>query len=127
MTLAFLADENISPETADYLAALGYPCYSLRRDGPWQLTDREIVRLARQQGRIIITHDLDFGETYYLAEKGQVGMLVLRLHHQTVEMVNDVLQRFLQSGAITEERLKKSLVVVSETTYRIYQGPCGAF
>jgi len=42
-------------------------------------------------------------------------------------MVNDVLQRFLQSGAITEERLKKSLVVVSETTYRIYQGPRGAF
>jgi hypothetical protein len=34
MTLSFLADENISPESADYLKALGHPCYSLRRDGP---------------------------------------------------------------------------------------------
>lgn len=127
MTLAFLADENISPETADHLTTLGYSCHSLRRDGPWQLIDREIVRLARQQGRVIITHDLDFGETYYLAEKGQVGMLVLRLRNRTVEVVNNVLQRFLQSGAVTEEQLGKSLVIVSETTYRIYQGPHGAF
>lgn len=34
MTLSFLADENISPESADHLEALGYPCYSLRRQGP---------------------------------------------------------------------------------------------
>jgi hypothetical protein len=37
MTLSFLADENISPETADYLENLGYPCHSLRREGPWRL------------------------------------------------------------------------------------------
>jgi predicted nuclease of predicted toxin-antitoxin system len=127
MILSFLADENISPETADRLAALGYLCHSLRRDGPWQLTDREIVALAKRQGSVILTHDLDFGEMYYLAEKGQVGMLILRLRHQTVEMVNDVLQRFLQSGALTERQLRKSLVVVSETTYRVYQGPRGVF
>jgi hypothetical protein len=48
MTLSFLADENISPESADYLKALGYPCHSLRRDGPWRLSDREIVALAKR-------------------------------------------------------------------------------
>lgn len=127
MTLSFLADENISPETAAHLEALGYPCHSLRRDGPWQLADREIVALAKQQGSVILTHDLDFGEIYYLAEQGQVGMLVLRLRHQTVEVVNDVLQRFLGSSALDEQQIQRSLVIVSETTYRVYQGPRGTF
>ena len=127
MTLSFLADENISPETAAHLETLGYPCHSLRRDGPWQLSDREIVSLAKRQRYIILTHDLDFGEIYYFAETGQVGILVLRLRQQTVEVVNHVLQRFLQSGALNEERLQQSLVILSETTYRVHQGPRGAF
>ena len=59
MTLSFLADENISPESADYLEALGHSCHSLRRDGPWRLSDREIVILAKREGRVILTHDLD--------------------------------------------------------------------
>ena len=32
MIITFLADENISPESADHLAALGYPCVSLLPD-----------------------------------------------------------------------------------------------
>lgn len=127
MTLSFLADENISPETAVHLQAMGYSCHSLRRDGPWQLSDREIVSLAKRQRYIILTHDLDFGEIYYFAEKGQVGILVLRLRQQTVEMVNHVRQRFLQSDALPQDRLQQSLVILTETTYRIHQGPRGAF
>jgi predicted nuclease of predicted toxin-antitoxin system len=127
MTLSFLADENISPESADHLEALGYPCYSLRREGPWRLTDREIVALAKREGHIILTHDLDFGQIYYFAEGGTVGILVLRLRHQTVEAVDDVLGRFLRSGALTEQQLRESLVILSETVYRVHQGPRGEF
>jgi predicted nuclease of predicted toxin-antitoxin system len=60
--IAFLADENISPESADHLEALGYACHSLRREGLWRLSDSEIVAMAKREGRIILTHDLDFGE-----------------------------------------------------------------
>lgn len=125
--ITFLADENISPETADFLDESGYPCYSLLRDGPRQLADREIVELAKQEERVILTHDLDFGEIYYLAEEGNIGILVLRLRHQTVEAVNQVLQRFLDSGKLSNEALSKSLVIVSENWYRVYQGPRGEF
>jgi predicted nuclease of predicted toxin-antitoxin system len=125
--ISFLADENISPETADLLETLGYSCHSLRRNGPRRLSDSEIIALARQERRVILTHDIDFGETYYLAERGAIGILGLRLRHQTVEMVNEVLQRFLTSGVLSEEVLGRSLVVVSENWYRIYQGPRGEF
>jgi len=125
--ISFLADENISPETADFLDSLGYPCLSLRRDGPRRLSDRAVIALAKQEGRIILTHDLDFGQIYYLAEKGRVGIIVLRLRHQTVEVVNEVLERFLKSGAVSPEVLQRSLIIVTENWYRVYQGPRGEF
>lgn len=127
MTLSFLADENISPESASFVTTLGFPCRSLSRDGPHGLSDRQIVALARQEGHVILTHDLDFGEIYYFASEGQIGILVLRLRHQTVEAVNDVLGRFLDSEVFPPEQLRGSLVVLSETTYRVYQGPRGDF
>jgi predicted nuclease of predicted toxin-antitoxin system len=125
--ISFLADENISPQSADHLEGLGYPCRSLRRDGPPGLTDSEIVALAKTEGHVIVTHDLDFGEIYYLTEKGKVGILVLRLRYQTVEAVNAVLERFLQTVVLDEEVLCRSLVVISEARYRVYQGPRGEF
>ena len=127
MTLSFLADENISPESADYIESLGFSCHSLRRDGPWRLTDKEIAALAKQEKRIVLTHDLDFGQIYYFAAQGAIGIIVLRLRHQTVEAVNDVLGRFLSSDALSELQLYRSLVVLSETAYRVYRGPRGDF
>lgn len=127
MTLSFLADENISPETADHLETLGCRCHSLRRDGPWQFSDREIVALAKRDGQVILTHDLDFGEIYFSMERGHVGVLVLRLRNQTVEAVNDVLGRFLLSDALDPQQLKHSLVILSETAYRVYRGQRGQF
>ncbi len=124
---AFLADENVSPETAAHLEALGYQCHSLVREGPRQLADPEVVALAKREQRIIITHDLDFGEIYYFAEDGELGVIVLRLRHQTVEAVNDILERFLETRALSESQLQHSLVILSESSYRVYGGPRGEF
>jgi len=120
--IAFLADENISPETAAHLQTLGHSCHSLRQAGPWRLKDQEIVTLAQREGRIIVTHDLDFGQIYHLTSGGQVGVIVLRLKRQTVEAVNEVLTRFLASGVLDDESLHRALIVVSERWYRVYRG-----
>jgi len=125
--ITFLTNENISPESADFLERLGYPCRSLRRDGPRGIPDTEVVALAKSEGRVILTHDLDFGEIYYHAEQGQIGILVLRLRYQTVEVVNDTLERFLRSDLLDEDTLRHGLVVLSETSYRVYRGPRGQF
>jgi len=83
--------------------------------------------MAKREGRIILTHDLDFGEIYYFAEGGEVGIVVLRLRHQTVEAVNDVLERFLKGEVLSKEELQHALVILSENTYRVYRGPRGQF
>jgi predicted nuclease of predicted toxin-antitoxin system len=86
------------------------------------LKDQEIVSLAQREGRIILTHDLDFGEIYHLTSGGEVGVIVLRLRRQTVEAVNEVLTRFLASGILDDEKLHRALIVVSELWYRVYRG-----
>jgi predicted nuclease of predicted toxin-antitoxin system len=78
--ISFLADENISPETADFLDSLGYSCRSLRRDGPRRLPDGKVVELAKQEGRVILTHDLDFGQIYYLADLVVVSEIWYRVY-----------------------------------------------
>jgi predicted nuclease of predicted toxin-antitoxin system len=127
MSISVLADENTSPETADHLVALGFPCRSLRRERPWRLTDREIAALAHRDSLVILTHDLDFGEIFYLTEEGQIGIIVVRLHQQTVEIVNDLLTGFLMSGILSTLNLHHSLVILSESSYRVYRGPRGQF
>ena len=125
--ISFLADENISPETADHLETLGYSCRSLRRQGPWGLSDSEIVALAKEEGRIVLTHDLDFGHIYYFRERGEIGVIVLRLRNQTVERVNEVLTRFLRVCPLKAEELGCSLVIIRESSYRVFRGPRGKF
>ncbi len=83
--------------------------------------------MTKREGRIILTHDLDFGEIYYFAERSEIGIIVLRLRHQTVEAVNDVLERFLKAKVLGEEELQRALVILSENTYRVYRGPRGQF
>lgn len=124
---AFLADENISPDSAAHLEALGHDCRSLLRDGPRSLSDSEVVALARREDRVIITHDLDFGEIYHAASDGEVGVLVLRLRHQTVEAVNRVLERFLGASVLSESQIRRTLVILSEDAYRVYKGQRGRF
>ena len=59
------------------------------------LKDPEVVNLAQKQKRVIVTFDLDFGELYHAKSDKPAGIIVLRLQDQTVESVNQVLQKFL--------------------------------
>lgn len=117
----FLLDANLSLETAAFLReSLQLDAVSLT---PEQLTlkDPQIVALARSQGRVIITFDLDFGELYHFREQGQLGVIILRLEDQTVESVNAVLATFFASN-LTDVDLDRSLVVIDERRVRIVRG-----
>ena len=52
-----LADAGISPNTFAYLNAAGHDAVHLCQIGLQRATDAEIVRRARQEGRITLTFD----------------------------------------------------------------------
>jgi len=115
----FLLDANISPETRRYLEQrFGLDVIDLLTAQQGGLSDREVVDLAKQQGRVIITFDRDSGQIYHFHERGQLGVVVLRLEDQTVESVNAVLDRFFASEAEHID-LDHSLVIIEEDRLRI--------
>ncbi len=87
-----LLDANLSPETREHLATRhGLDAADLITRRQAGISDAEVVELAKAEGRVIVTFDLDFGEIYHFAERGQIGVIVLRLDDQTVESVDRVL------------------------------------
>jgi predicted nuclease of predicted toxin-antitoxin system len=61
--MKFLADMGISPRTVTFLRELGHEAVHLHEEGLERLGDTAILAKARKEGRILLTHDLDFGET----------------------------------------------------------------
>ena len=59
--MKFLADMGISPKTALFLRTLGYDSLHLHDHALDRLSDVDILKKARNEKRILITHDLDFG------------------------------------------------------------------
>jgi predicted nuclease of predicted toxin-antitoxin system len=64
----FLADMGISPKTVAFLHGLGHDAVHHAEQGPEQLPDPGIVKKARQEGRIVLVHDLGFGELVAASE-----------------------------------------------------------
>ena len=86
---AFLLDANLSPETREYLSRIhGFDVIDLITERKAGLGDAQVVELAKAEQRVIVTFDLDFGEIYHFAERGRIGVIVLRLDDQAVESVN---------------------------------------
>ena len=77
--MRFLLDMNLPPAMADWLRSDGHDAVHIRETGYAELPDREIFARAAEDGRIVVTFDLDFGEIIGLAGAAGSGVLLLRL------------------------------------------------
>ncbi len=113
------AGRDLSPETREHLSTQhGLDVVDLITSRQAGLSDAEVVALAKAEGRVIVTFDLDFGEIYHFAERGKIGVIVLRLDDQTVESVNRVLDSFFTSVAGGID-LDRSLVILDGRRTRV--------
>ncbi len=119
--IKFLLDANLSPETAEFLRSLDYDIKSILEENLGKISDEQVIEVAKKEKRVIITHDLDFGETYHFREEGKIGILVLRLKNQTIEATNKILEEFLKKKILKKQSLEKSLIILTEINYRIYK------
>jgi hypothetical protein len=79
--------------------------------------------LAKREKRMLITFDLDFGRPYHRYERGQVGIIILRLAHQSAVSVNRVLGRFFADLNSASIALEPSLVVIDDARVRVATEP----
>ncbi|MDQ3439235.1 MAG: DUF5615 family PIN-like protein [Planctomycetota bacterium] len=59
--MKFLADAHISIEMVAMIRDLGHECHDASAIPP-RMPDVDVLRMAEQDGRIVLTADKDFGE-----------------------------------------------------------------
>ncbi len=76
-----LADENIHPKVVQSLIAEGLDVCSVMEHDLQGRDDSDILRFAKRQGRVVITHDSDFGMLGVRDGIPFTGILYLRPGH----------------------------------------------
>jgi predicted nuclease of predicted toxin-antitoxin system len=86
-----LADENILPEVINFLRKLGLDVDSVAGQGKFGLPDTDVLQQATEAGRVVLTHDSDFGGLALLGAKF-IGIVYIRPGHIHADFTVKTLQ-----------------------------------
>jgi len=113
--MKFLADMGISPRVVATLRERGHEAVHLHEEGLGTLPDGEILAKARTEERILLTHDLDFGELLAASGGKLPSVIIFRLKDMRAENVNFHLFSILEKQS---PALEKG-VVCSVTEHKV--------
>jgi len=119
-SLKFLIDANMPRLITRSLVALGYDVVDIRDVERPGIADECISEIARQEGRVILTRDQDFGNVLLYPPGLHSGIVVLKTRAQSSESIKDLLISFLSE--IGEDEIYGSLIVLEKHRYRIRRG-----
>lgn len=112
--MRFLVDECTGPAVAKWLRLQSHDVYSVFDDARG-MSDDDILKVAIDDDRILITNDKDFGELVFRERRSHRGVVLLRLANERSTQKIEVLDRLLVQYA---DRLAGRFVVVSESQIR---------
>ena len=119
--LRFLADVHISPLTVAALKLQGYDILRSTDLLPATAADIDILELARVEGRISITQDLDFSMLIAVGKYNQPSLVTLRLSSAKPDVIT---QRLLEVLPLLEEELSQgSALTIDDNSVRIRKLP----
>jgi predicted nuclease of predicted toxin-antitoxin system len=85
--MKLLLDMNLPPRWVELLNKAGFEAVHWSTIGPGNAADVEIMTFARQNGYVLLTHDLDFG-AMLAATRGQKPSVVqLRSENLSIEVI----------------------------------------
>lgn len=115
LQIKFLIDENVDFSVATFLRAEGFDVKTVVETKP-SLEDKDVLALAIQENRILITNDKDFGRLVFKDKLSSTGIILLRLEDESsqlkIERLKAVLLRF-------KEKLPNNFLVITEDKVRI--------
>ena len=103
--MKLLADENIPLASVRGLRDLGHDIVSIAEQSPG-ISDEEVLRLSRAQGRVIVTFDRDYEELVF-GERlpAPAGILYLRFLPRTPLEVTEYVSRLLNRRIDLKRRI----------------------
>ncbi|MCD6484647.1 MAG: DUF5615 family PIN-like protein [Candidatus Odinarchaeota archaeon] len=113
--MKFLADENIPLKVVKELEKIDVDILSISLLYPG-ITDLEVTKIAREQQRIIITFDKDFGHLIFRENYKVPGIILLRIPMLHVEYIFNKIKQVIFNTKID---FYGKFVVVSEGKIRV--------
>lgn len=92
---------------------------AIAHDYPHALKDQEVLAIAWQEQRILITNDRDFGELLVRQRLAHAGVILFRLHNE--DLITK--QRWLTYVLTHHARDLHHLIVVTDQKVRIRRTP----
>lgn len=114
--MKFLADQDVYATTIGFVRGLGHEVVPAAQLGLAQAEDADLLRVAHEQTRILMTRDRDFGGLVFVQGSGP-GVVYLRILPSTQNSVHAELERVLT--LYSEQELHVSFVVVEPGRHRI--------
>jgi len=111
----FLLDQDVYASTARFLSGLGNDVVLVAKLGLSRAGDSDLLRTAREQKRVFITRDRDFGGLAFIQDFG-AGVIYLRMLPSTQNAVHQELGRVLSEHS--EVELLQAFVVVEPGRHR---------
>lgn len=119
--MKFLLDMGIPHGSVTFLTGLGHDAAHLRDLGLHRLADPDILLKALAESRVLLTHDLDFGDLLAASRGTLPSVVSFRLRNMRSESVNRYLRRILDDH---QDSLRIGAILsVTEGRIRVRQLP----
>jgi predicted nuclease of predicted toxin-antitoxin system len=113
--MRFVVDECTGPEVADWLKSQGHFVLSIYNDYRG-MKDEDVIKLATNNGCILISNDKDFGEKIFRQKIAHEGVIFLRLKDERKEnkiiVINELIDKYGDS-------IKDYFIVATENKVRL--------
>lgn len=114
--MKFLIDMPVTPDAVGHLRSVGHDAVHASSVGLAQAADRELMEMARREGRVIVTADLDYPRLVILSDATGPGIVLFRggsyADHEMLTLIDRVLSYGIQLD------LERSITVVDRKRIR---------
>lgn len=123
--MRFLIDNNLSPLLADHLKAAGHDAAHLRDYGLQAATDPVVLGQARDDNRVLISADTDFGTLLAQEKADRPSILLIRrlVGRRAAEQAAIILANL---DAVADDLDAGAVVVLTDEWVRVRRLPIGS-
>ena len=115
--MKFKVDENLSTEIAALLRSANHDAITVTDQGLSSAEDNVIMDVCLNEGRVLVTLDLDFSDISAYPPERHAGIMVIRVGSQEKYHIIDTFRQIIP--LIGQERIKRRLWIIEEGRVRI--------
>ncbi|HKU74220.1 MAG TPA: DUF5615 family PIN-like protein [Pyrinomonadaceae bacterium] len=112
-------DHNLSRHLQSTLEVFGHDVDTAFSEGLARAADKEVLRKASDESRILFTLDTDFLNLKAYPPKGHAGIVVFRPTRQGALAIMKIVEAFVRSADL--KKYRKRTAVVERTRIRIFK------